>query len=433
VMNEAQSRERSALAELVAARKIFQKAVSDNPKAFEEPKDEEPTPVADSAKKLNEMAEFRNEAKAAQEFVQKTLDQQRNLERQAGAARNDSSKLAQQEKQLEQSLEEFEQQHPQAFKGAQTESQQAQQAMTKAADSLQKKNTGARAAMQQATQQVGKLNEAMRNRSAEQQLADAYRLKQMLDKQIQTLGKCANPGAGPGGNVSDADLQRTASEARETVSQLKKAAEQEPTRDAFGQPLREALSGQNKVDLDAKLTRLQQAQEAADKQQRAGEAKDGLSRVSKAFEASQPKEMQLAQKTDSLKPDGQESYNLGLAELESLIKQQQNNRQVSPRDRESQQREALFNLRTSLRDLYGNNERATRILTQLEETLKPEAPVDVELLKKLMTELQHFSVETSDRLARKEDKPEVTNIDPARLPPAYRGRIQKYFQKLSEK
>ena len=93
----------------------------------------------------------------------------------------------------------------------------------------------------------------------------------------------------------------------------------------------------------------------------------------------------------------------------------------------------MFNLRTSLRDLYGNNERATRILTQLEETLKPEAPVDVELLKKLMTELQHFSVETSDRLARKEDKPEVTNIDPARLPPAYRGRIQKYFQKLSEK
>jgi len=36
-------------------------------------------------------------------------------------------------------------------------------------------------------------------------------------------------------------LQKTAREARETTDQLKKAAEQEPTRNAFGQPLRDAL------------------------------------------------------------------------------------------------------------------------------------------------------------------------------------------------
>ena len=433
VLNEAQNRERSALAELVAARKIFQKAVSDNPKAFEEPKEEEPAPVADSSRKLNEMAEFRNETKAAQEFVQKTLDQQKNLERQAASTRNDYSKLAQQEKQLEQSLEDFKQQHPQVFKGNQAESQQAQQAMTKAAESLQKKSNDARAATQQATQQLGKLNDAIKNRSAEQQLAQAYRLKQMLDKQIQTLGKCANPGASPGGNVSDADLQRTVTDARETVNQLKKVAEQEPTRDAFAQPLREALTGQNKVDLDTKLTRLQQAQDLTGKQQRAGEAKEGLSKVSKAFEESEPKALQTAQKTDSLKPGEQESFNLGLAELESLIKQQQNNRHLSPRNQASQGQEALFNLRTGMRSLYGDNARGNQILAQLDEMLKTDTPIDVEMLKNLVTELQHFSVETSDRLARKDDKPEVTNIDPTRLPPAYRGRIQKYFQKLSEK
>jgi hypothetical protein len=28
--------------------------------------------------------------------------------------------------------------------------------------------------------------------------------------------------------------------------------------------------------------------------------------------------------------------------------------------------------------------------------------------------------------------PEMTSIDPSRLPPAYRGRIQKYYQKLSD-
>ena len=36
IMDEAQNRERRALAELVAARKMFQKSVSDNPDAFAE-------------------------------------------------------------------------------------------------------------------------------------------------------------------------------------------------------------------------------------------------------------------------------------------------------------------------------------------------------------------------------------------------------------
>jgi hypothetical protein len=143
--------------------------------------------------------------------------------------------------------------------------------------------------------------------------------------------------------------------------------------------------------------------------------------------------MQTAQKTDSLKPDEQQSFNLGLAELESLLKQQQSGRKVSPKDQKSQGREALANLRMGMRERYGDNELGNKILAQLDEALKPENPVDVEILKKLITELQHFSVETADKLARKEDKPEVTNIDPARLPPAYRGRIQKYFQRLSEK
>ena len=350
VMGEAQGRERNALAELVAARKIFQKAVSDNPKAFDDPKEDEPTPIADSAKKLTEMAEFRDEAKAAQEFVQKSLEQQRNLEREAVSPRRDASRLGQQEQQLAQALEDFEQQHPQVFTNTEAESKQAQEAMDQAAQALQKRTGGARAAVQQATEQLSKLNDAMRDRSAEQQLAQAYRLKQMLDQQIQTLGKCANPSAGPGGSASEAEVKQAAGDAHETVNQLKKLAEQEPTRDAFGQPLRDSLSGQNKVDLDAKLSRLQQAQDPADRQQRAGEAQQSLSKVSKAFENSEPKAMQMAHRSDSLKPDQQESFNVGLAQLQSLLKQQQSNRKMSSQDQKSQGREALLNLRSGLHD-----------------------------------------------------------------------------------
>jgi hypothetical protein len=441
VMNEAQNRERLALAELIAARKMFQKAVSDNPDSFADTagdsNKDETSPTADSLKKLNEkklneMAEFRNEAKAAQQFVDKTLEQQRSLEQQTRTKpRADQPRLGEQEKQLEKSLADFEQLHPRAFKGTEAEAQQTQDAMTKAAESLQKKSTDAKSSTQRATQQLEKLSEAMKDASTGQQLADAYKLKQMLDKEIKTLGKCANPGAG--GGASDAEVDRTASEARETLNQLKKVAEQEPTRDVFGPPLRNALSGQNKVELDSKLARVQLAQDQPTRQERAGEAKEALSKVSKAFEESEPKAMQMAQQSDSLKPGEQESFNQGMSELQGLLKQLEDKRQMTRENQSKQGKEALGNLQRGVRGLYGSNDRATQLLLKLDQKLKGEKPLDAEDLRQLINELQHFSVETADQMSKREDKPEVTNIDPTRLPPAYRGRIQKYFQRLSEK
>jgi hypothetical protein len=86
-----------------------------------------------------------------------------------------------------------------------------------------------------------------------------------------------------------------------------------------------------------------------------------------------------------------------------------------------------------MRGLYGKSEPGAQLLAELDRMLKAEQPLDADDLRKLINELQHFSVETVDQMSKREDKPEVTNIDPTRLPPAYRGRIQKYFQKLSEK
>ena len=441
IMDEAQNRERRALAELVAARKMFQKSLSENPDAFagggEGDNNSDDSPTAEpqkklNTKKLNEMAEFRYEAKAAQQFVDKALEQQRNLEQQARApTRSDFAKLGEQENQLQKSLTDFEQLHPRPFKDAQAEAKDAQDAMSKAAQSLWQKRTEARAATKQATQQLQKLSEAMKNESAAQQLADAYKLKQMLDKQIQTFGKCSNPGAGA--PVSAEQVDRTASEARETINQLKKVAEQEPTRDAFGPPLRAALSGQNKSDLDSKLARVQLAQDEPSKRERAGDAKDALIKVSQAFAQSEPKTMQMAEQNDSLKPGGPESFNQGMAELESLAKQLQDKRQLSRTNQNKQGREALGNLQAGVRDLYGDNERAVQLLQQLDKILKAEQQIEAEDLRKLINELQHISLETADQMERSQAKPEMTNIDPARLPPAYRGRIQKYFQRLSEK
>ncbi len=265
--------------------------------------------------------------------------------------------------------------------------------------------------------------------SATQQLADAYKLKQMLDQQ----GKAFAQYAEGTNNISDNALQKTAGEARETLNQLKRVAEQEPTRDAFGDPLRDALSGTNKVDLDAKLNQLQMASgDEPAKREQAGQARDGLGKVSKAFGASEPGAMQMAQKSDALKSGAQDNFGLGMAELDSLIKQLEKSNQIPKEDQKKQGQEALYNLQLGLREQYGNNDRGNQILLSMNQMLQTNV-LDAESLKKLMDQLQHFSVETSDHLAKKEDKPDVTNIDPTRLPPAYRGRIQKYFQKLSEK
>jgi len=317
----------------------------------------------------------------------------------------------------------------QAFNGADSESQAAEKAMSKAADSLQNKSADAAKTAQQASENLQKLGQAMVARSATQQLADAYKMKQMYDQQIKTFGQYAEGT----NNIPDSELQKTAGTARETINELKRVAEQEPTRDAFGDPLRDALSGTNKVDLDAKLNQLQMASgDASAKRDQAGQARDGLSKVSKAFGASEPGAMQMAQKSDSLKSGGQDNFGMGMAELESLIKQLEKSNQISPQDKNKQGQEALYNLQLGLRNQYGNNDRGNQILLSLKQMFQTNA-LDVDDLKKLMDQLQHFSVETSDRLAKKEDKPDITNIDPTRLPPAYRGRIQKYFQKLSEK
>jgi exonuclease VII small subunit len=364
------------------------------------------------------------------------LDEQRRIEQGArsptnrlGGIKNDLPALSARERQLEQSLHDFQQQHPNLFKDSGQELDQARQSMEQAANEMQKRSANSQSAAAQATKDLQNLSSSMNGGSATQQLADAYRLKQMLDNDIRKLGDFSGA---PSNNIQKIDPAQTARDARETVNQLKAAAEQEPTRDAFGQPLREALSGTNKVNIDAKLAQLEQAQDQPLQQQRAGEARDELSRVSKAFGESEPKSLQMARKSDSLKPDAKDSFNLGLSQLDSLAKQLGKDQKLSPQDQGKQGREALYNLQTGMRSLNGDNERGNQIMLHLEDMLKSKDPIEVEDLRKLLSELQHFSVESSDHLAKRDD-PEVTNIDPAKLPPAYRGRIQKYFQKLSEK
>ena len=429
-MPEAQTAERLALSELVSARKMFQKTLSDNLEAFQEPTTEqETTPVAEAAKQLSQMAEFRNEAQAAQEFLKKSLQQQRMIEQHVKSApKAEFPKMAEEENQLQQSIEDFQSLHPGVFKETKAESGQAKEALSQAASVLREKGDNATAATRQATRELEHLSQTLANQSAGRELADAYKLKQMLDRQIRTLDE----GSKSNSTIPEAELRTTATAGRKTIDQLARTAEQEPTRDAFGQSLRETLSGQNKVEIQTRLLQLEQEKDKANQPMLAGQARDALAKVSKAFEESQPKSLQLAQKNDALQSGGADQFSQGVAELESLLRQQEAHRKLDSQAEAKQRRQAFADLQAGIQQQPGDNEKGQQLLLRLERLLKAETPPELADLKKLLEELQHFSVETSEQRAKKQDQPELTNIDPARLPPAYRSRIQKYFQRLSE-
>lgn len=424
---EAQNRERSGLAELVAARKAFQKVVSENPSLFDDDKEEDPQQASASDQNaLEEIAEYRNQAKAAEDLVNKTLVKERDIAQRARAqSRTNYSRLAAEQRVLQSNLEQFQKQNPAAFRDAQNEFSQVTNAMKRAADSLSQAKSP-RTNAQQAVQCIEKLQSALQHKSASQQLADAHKLKQMLDRQTQTMQQCHNSADG----LSSELMQDTAGQAQQTVQELKKAAEQDPTRGQFGPALQQALSNTNLAMINQQLSNLKQSQTPEQRKEAAGEAGKELAKVSEAFEKSLPEALKAARKTDALKPDPGESFDLGLAQLQSLIKQLE---RQNGKDQGKQGREALFNLQTGMRDQHGGNERGDQLMVRVEKALKPGQAPDVANLRKLMDELQKFSVEMKAQVAKKDEQVEVTNIDPASLPPAYRGRIQKYFQKLSEK
>ena len=70
-----------------------------------------------------------------------------------------------------------------------------------------------------------------------------------------------------------------------------------------------------------------------------------------------------------------------MSELESLLKQLEDKRQMSPENQGKQGREALGNLQQGVRALYGDTERGTQILLKLDQMLKAEKLLDADDLK----------------------------------------------------
>jgi hypothetical protein len=339
LLSEAQSHEQVALARLVGARKELQKAVSDRPEEFIQSQNTK----SDSAledKRLNEMAEFRDEQKSAQEFVQDAVEQQKDIERKTGETNQDPAELAAQEQRLQHRFKDFMAEHPRAFKGLEPGTSAARDSLQRAEESLRNSDKDSASRARQATEKLEKLRGEMASHGTKEQLANAYRLKQMLEDQVRELDRFA---VSNDRGLAD-HVNRAAASAQAILDQLRRNVNRADS--GFGPSIRNALSSTGEDGLEGSLSKLQQEQTDADRRSYTEAAAQQVEDLKRAFAESQPKPLQEARRRDSLKPESESG----------------------------------------------------------EEFLR----------------------------TPKNTSPEVASTDPMRLPAAYRARIQKYFQKLSE-
>ena len=295
--------------------------------------------------------------------------------------------------------------------------------MGQAADSLQAGAPDSQSRAGQAAQELQKLDDALERAQQAGRLAEAHQLKRMLDEQIRQLK------TGEKGGASPEQLDRAAERGQSLTGQLKQIAEEQPTAQQFGEPLRQALRNEKKQQIDQASAAVCQAQGDA-KGKAAGALRQQLEPVSRAFDASVPGERRRVER-GKLTKEGPEAIEEGLRRLESLARRAARQRsQPQPADPRLGQ-EALESFEAGLENTYGYNERTQQTLHKLEEQLKRgERPVDMQLVRELLQSIQPASRESVT--AAKPDEAQQTQIDPARLPPAYRKSIERYYQKLSE-
>lgn len=424
--------EQEALAALVATRKKLQKAISDNPGAFGDDAgapDDESSPVAELPDKLKEISEFRDEEKAAKELLQRATAEQRKVTEAEPAAKAPEARgaLAERERALREGLDAFAQAHPRLFKDAQAETQGALDALEKAAKALD----GAAGPGSEARQAQGALEglaRAVDRKSTGRQLADAFRLKELLDGQARALaGLEKNPSA-PSAAKGAGDA---AAAGTQTTRALRKLVDETRAGEAFDGPLRDALSEGRQAEREKLLDALARAQDPAARGKAAGRSRESLEGLSRDFERSEPPVVKALKADDALGGTGDEALERGLRALESLGGERSGT--LSREEQEKERREALEQLRKGALAIYGRNESTDKLLLRLESELKTvDLKVDGPRLRKLVDAIEQFRLEMSEKRLAARPEQELKHVDPGQLPPAYRERIQRYFEKLSE-
>lgn len=244
-IDDAQAAERTALADLIAARKALQDAMRKNPHAFADSAD--PPAGEQAAKTLEKLRSAERETQHALEFVQKTIAQEQQIQKQAGAnSRAQASKLAGRQQQLQQSFADFARERPEPFSDLDSERAACEKSMAGAAEQLKSAKQTARQEVDRAVEALRQLADGLGAKVHAQKLAEAHQLREMLDAKARMFEQVERQPE----KFSNEPLRHAADQTRAAAERLRELAEQQPTRDDFSQKLRESLGPPNQQRLD---------------------------------------------------------------------------------------------------------------------------------------------------------------------------------------
>jgi hypothetical protein len=422
--------EQEALAELVLTRKAFQKTLADGQGGGDPGPEGEELVTVELPDKLKEVAEFRDEQKAVKEQLEALAARQRRLAEQARkSGPGELASLAVEEEEIARDLREAAATHPRAWKGADEESTTADESLARAAKAMRETSPGAADEAQAAAAAIGALENAVGRLAEARGLEDAYRLKEMVEAHARALGRIeATPEGYSAGQVAAA-----AGGARDTTRELKKLVEETPAGEAFGPALRDAVRTGEQDRRERALDGVATAAGPEERRAAAATGRRSLEDLSQAFEKSAPSAARESGGGDPLRASGHDAFALALRQLESLAAAEASGRATSPEGREKQRREALHNLRAGAEALYGKDPKTADFLVKVDQELKGgDAKVDAARMRRLVEQIERFRVEMGDPGRAQGRDARARHIDPAHLPPAYRDRIQRYFQQLSE-
>lgn len=418
---EALGREQDALADLVATRKTLQKAISDHPDAFGEGTNDAEEDAPRTKDQLKKIAEFRHEEKAVGDALRALAERQRAVADGARAKGDvpQPERAAEQER-VARALGDLMADHPRALERSRAQADAARQAADASADALRRgEDAAGRAA--EAQRAVEALRARAAGASGQRGLEEAYRLRRMLDEQARGMAEL------PGGDEGAAAARRLADDARETTRELGRTLAETPAGGAFGPPLRRALAPEEQQARERALDALGTARGADERREAGARGKAALDRLARAFDESAPPAVREARGADPL-GGGADDLGDALRRVEQLALAPETGDGEAGRRRRS---EARGELRGVLERRYGREPRAADLLVETDAALADGKPVDAARLRKLMDAIERFRVELTDaRLAAAD--PRLRHVDAARLPPAYRDRIERYFRRLSE-
>lgn len=410
---------RDALEALIATRKHLQKAISRDPSAWDdEAGDAGSLPALEG--RLEEIAEFRDEEKATREVLERAAADQKRI-REEAASPERRAELAEEQEGLRKNLAEWGASHPRMFRHADRERAATDEAMRRAAEALNG-TADPRATQDGAVDALEALRRRIGRGARDHDLEQAYELRKLIGLGTRALAEIeADPDSG-----GAEEAARHAAAAKRATRELKRLLDETPAGDAFGEPLHDALSPARQAQREQRLDDVGRAAERGEREKAAGEASRALERLGDAFDRSQPGTARAVREEDALKEEPADALQRGLRQLEALA-EELGSGEVR-KDAAERRRQALLVLRRGLEGTYGKD--AASVLVHMEEDLRADAKLDLKKVRRLLDEIEQVRTEVADRRPEAESR-RLRHIDPSQLPPAYRDRIQRYFESLA--